>query len=90
MAKNRREIFVKDKETAAEFIDKLVGGAHTPRYGGQYSNVGEALRDTRTNINYQANPSVTLKGTFGRRGNYIGAELNVYNLIDKLMKKKGK
>jgi len=68
----------------------LVSGVYTPRYGGQYSNVGEGINDIRSYINYDTPYNIKLKGNFGKHGNYIGADLDVYNLIDKLMKKKGK
>ena len=68
----------------------ITGGVYTDPYGGEYQNISEALKDTRTNINYQATPSVTLKSDFGTRGNYIGGEVDMLKLIDKFMKKKGK
>ena len=62
-------------------------GVYTPRYGGQYLNVGEGIKDTRSYINYQSNPFVTLKGNFGKYNNYIGAEVDMLKLIDKLIGK---
>ena len=62
----------------------IISGAYTPRYGGQYSNVGEGINDIRSYINYDTPYNIKLKGNFGKHGDYMGVELDVLKLIDKL------